>query len=134
VDPRAAKRLERQRRTDEDNIKVLLDMFVPKSEEPMLKKNRLEMIVRHATIWMDKYKSILPYVASIERHNRAGEGSAARTEGVVSQRQGQLVRSSDCAQGFATYVDASERTEDDTTGRTTSGLQKQTILLTHRPN
>jgi hypothetical protein len=43
VDPRAAKRLEKQRRTDEENIKVLLDLFVPKGEEPLLKKNRLEM-------------------------------------------------------------------------------------------
>ena len=43
VDPRAAKRLEKQRRTDEENIKVLLDLFVPKNEAPSMKKNRLEI-------------------------------------------------------------------------------------------
>jgi len=134
MDPRAAKRLERQRRTDEDNIKVLWDLFVPKGEKAALKKDRLEMIARYATVWMDSYRSLLPHLASLERRRRAGEGSAAQTEGGVSQQQGQLVRSSDHVMGFATYYDTNELGLDDTVGSTTSGLQKQTIFLTHRPH
>ena len=83
---------------------------------------------------MDDYKTILPYATSLEHHGRAGEGSATQTEGGVSQRQGQLVRSSDRAMGFATYADATELGVNDTAGSTASGLQKQTILLKHRPN
>ena len=41
VDPRAAKRLGRQRETDENNIRILWDLFVPKDEEDGLKKDRL---------------------------------------------------------------------------------------------
>lgn len=43
VDPRAARRLERQRKTDEENINILWNLFVPKGETQGLKKNRLEM-------------------------------------------------------------------------------------------
>lgn len=134
MDPRAAKRLERQRRTDEDNIKVLWNLFVPKGEKAALKKDRLEMIARYATVWMDSYRSLLPHLASLERRRRAGEGSTAQTEVGVSQQQGQLGRSSDHVMGFATYYDTSELGLDDTAGSTTSGLHKQTVFLTHRPH
>ena len=83
---------------------------------------------------MNDYQTILPYVTSLEHRGRAGEGSATQTEGGVSQRQGQLVGSSDRAMGFATYAVASEQGVNDTAGSTVSGLQKQNILLTHRPN
>ncbi|KAF8268523.1 hypothetical protein EI94DRAFT_1143238 [Lactarius quietus] len=134
MDPRAARRLEKQRRTDEDNIKVLWNLFVPKGEKPVLKKDRLEMIAHHATLWMDSYRNVLPYLASLEDQRRAGEGSAAQTELGVSQRQGQLVRESNHALGFATFYDVNELGLDDTVGSTTSGLQKQSLFLTHRPN
>jgi hypothetical protein len=83
---------------------------------------------------MNDYKTIMPYVTSLEHHGRAGEGLATQTEDGVSRRQGQLVRSSDRAMGFATYANASELGVNDLTGSTGSGLQKQTTLLTHRPN
>lgn len=83
---------------------------------------------------MDSYKSVLPYMTSLDRHRRVGEGSTAQTGGGASQRQGQLVRSSDRVLDFATYYDASELGLHDTAGSTASGLQKQTDFLTHRPN
>jgi hypothetical protein len=43
MDPKAAKRLGSQRQTDDENIRVLWDLFVPKNEEVGLKKDRLAM-------------------------------------------------------------------------------------------
>lgn len=42
MDPKAAKRLERQRKTDEEYIAALWNLFVPKGENVGLKKHRLE--------------------------------------------------------------------------------------------
>lgn len=151
MDPRAAKRLERQRKTDEDNIKILWNLFVPKDEKPPLKKDRLETstsrrwncvylaqllftVARYASIWVESYRSLLPQLVSFERRRCAREGSAAQTEAGVSQQQRQLVRQGDHVMGFAKYFDTSELGLDDTAGSTTSGLQKQTVFLTHRPH
>lgn len=43
MDLRAAKRLEEQRKSDEENIKILWNLFVPKGEKADLKKERLQM-------------------------------------------------------------------------------------------
>ena len=151
VDPRAARRLERQRKTDEDNIKILWGLFVPKDEKISLKKDRLETstsrrwkcvymaellftVARHASAWVESYRSLLPQLVSIERRRLAREGSAAQTAAGLSQQQEQLARSGDRVMGFAKYCDTSEFGLDDTAGSTTSGLQKQTVFLTHRPH
>lgn len=42
-DPKAAKRLRGQRQSDDDCIKALCDMFVPKDLESVMKKNRLQL-------------------------------------------------------------------------------------------
>lgn len=83
---------------------------------------------------MDTYKSILPYMTSLDRHRRGGEGSATQTEGGVSQRQGQLVQASDYVTDSATFYDESERCLHDTAESTAFGLRKQARLLTHQPN
>jgi hypothetical protein len=40
-DPTAARRLRRQREIDDENIKTLEDLFIPKNAEPVMKKQRL---------------------------------------------------------------------------------------------
>ncbi|KAH8989544.1 hypothetical protein EDB92DRAFT_1947265 [Lactarius akahatsu] len=135
VDKKAAKRLKGQREMDEESIAALWNLFVPKSENVGMKKDRLEKIVRYATEWMETtHKYALPYATSRDRRYRAGEGLVSQMEGGVSQRQGHLVRSSGSVLGFATYLDESDLGFDDSVGSTSFGLQKQTNFLAHRSN
>lgn len=136
VDLRAATRLGKQRKTDEENILVLWDLFVPKSEKVGYKKHRLGMITRYATKWMATHRPTKTSRSiSLERHYHAAtEGSLAQPEGRVPQRQGQLVSPSEAALGFATYLDSNDPGLYDTIRRTSSRLQRHDALLPHGQN
>ncbi|KAH9043517.1 hypothetical protein EDB83DRAFT_1586719 [Lactarius deliciosus] len=135
VDKKAAKRLQGQRKTDEEYILALLDLFVPKGEQGSLKKYRLKKIAHYAKRWMAAHqKSVLSYAIPLNHHYRAGEESVSHTEDGVFQEQGQLVCSSDSVQGFATYLNVNDLGMNDTMGSTSSALQKHDTLFAHRPN
>ncbi|KAH9043515.1 hypothetical protein EDB83DRAFT_2523812 [Lactarius deliciosus] len=135
VDKKAAKRLKGQREMDDENIAALWNLFVPKSENVGMKKDRLETIVRYATEWMETtHKYALSYATSRDRRYHAEEAPVSQTEGGVSQRQGQLVGSSDDVLGIATYLGVNDLDINDTMGSTSFGLQKQTNFLAHRSN
>ncbi|KAH8989546.1 hypothetical protein EDB92DRAFT_848490 [Lactarius akahatsu] len=135
VDKKAAKRLKGQREMDEEYIVALWNLFVPKSENVGMKKDRLKKIAHCAKRWMEAHrKSVLSYAIPLNHHYRAGEGSVSHTEDGVFQEQGQLVRSNDSVQGFATYLNVNDLGVNDTMGSTSSALQKHDTLFAHRPN
>ncbi|KAH9029993.1 hypothetical protein EDB84DRAFT_1495398 [Lactarius hengduanensis] len=129
VDKKAAKRLKGQREMDEEYIVALWNLFVPKSENVGMKKDRLKKR------WMETHqKSVLSYAIPLNHHYRAREGSVSHTEDGVFQEQGQLVCSNDNVQGFATYLNVDDLGMNDTMGSASFGLQKQTNFLAHRSN
>ncbi|KAI9436653.1 hypothetical protein H4582DRAFT_2078283 [Lactarius indigo] len=135
MDLKAASRLQGRREKDEKDILALWNLFVPKSENIGMKKDRLETIVRYATEWVENtQKNALLYATSRDRRYHAREGSVSQMEGGVSRRQGQLVGSSDGVLGVATYLGVSDLVINDTMGSTSSALQKHDTLFAHRPN
>ncbi|KAH8994121.1 hypothetical protein EDB86DRAFT_1284827 [Lactarius hatsudake] len=135
VDKKAAKRLKGQREVDGEYIAVLWNLFVPKSENIGMKKDRLKKIAEYAKRWMEAHqKSVLSYAIPLNRHHRAGEGSVSHTGDGVFQEQGQLVSLNDSVQGFATYLNVNDLGMNDTMGSTSSALQEHDTLFAHRPN
>jgi len=105
---KATNRLKAQRKSDDDNIKALCELFVPRDAGVRLKKNRLGKILEYATKAMQTHDHVAPGATSVQRNVHATSDRLLKVEGGNSQNQGRPLHENDDFPRLADHCEASE--------------------------